>query len=325
MEKYILKHNVLILHDKEKNGYIITNFSTSFFLKKIKSTDNFFIFLKNGINEKILKVNNLFEYNKIFKKLKNANFLIKKWEKVYENSIFSRTQYFYEVFDLNPTEVINKIKNLKFCVLGCGGIGNVILRDLVYMGVSNLIIVDFDIIEYSNLNRQYFFKLEDIGKNKVNTIKDRLLEINKNLNLKTYNLKISQSEDLSFIEKEIDYLINAADSPYNLEQIVLNYIIDNNNIKKYCHCGIGEQSSLIGPILTKTSEMIKYRNFLNKNDYLKQQINPTPASHGITNNISSSILSLEILKDILGIESVIKNRIMKFNIMNYSHEVYSYE
>lgn len=63
-------------------------------------------------------------------------------------------------------------------VVGCGALGNEVLKNLLLMGVGHFIIVDFDCVESSNLTRSVLFRRNDVGKRKVDAARNMLLEIN---------------------------------------------------------------------------------------------------------------------------------------------------
>jgi len=71
-----------------------------------------------------------------------------------------------------------KIQETSVAVIGLGGLGSWLSEFLVRIGVKNLAIVDFDIVEEKNLNRQNFI-IDDIGKLKIDSIEKRLKEIDK--------------------------------------------------------------------------------------------------------------------------------------------------
>lgn len=81
------------------------------------------------------------------------------------------------IFERNPKAVREKLKGKKIGIAGCGGLGSNLAINLVRMGADNFVLVDFDVIEASNLNRQQYFQ-EDIGKPKVEVLKETLLKIN---------------------------------------------------------------------------------------------------------------------------------------------------
>ena len=81
---------------------------------------------------------------------------------------------------------LSKIENTYILVIGLGGVGSYAAEALVRSGILNIIIVDYDVVDITNLNRQNIALHSTIGKYKVDVLKDRLLDINPNLNIKTY-------------------------------------------------------------------------------------------------------------------------------------------
>ena len=72
---------------------------------------------------------------------------------------------------------LRKVQSVKVGIAGAGGLGSNCAFNLVRAGVKNLKIVDFDKVEYSNLNRQFYF-IDQAGKNKVEALSENLKRIN---------------------------------------------------------------------------------------------------------------------------------------------------
>jgi len=113
----------------------------------------------------------------------------------YEYEIFSR-QFILKVFS---EQNIKKLEKSKVSIIGIGGIGCPLAIYLVSSGLRHLQLIDGDIIEKSNLNRQILFNSDDIGKKKVIIAKKKLLEINPNcqINIIDKNLNNSNKNNLS--------------------------------------------------------------------------------------------------------------------------------
>ena len=73
----------------------------------------------------------------------------------------------------------NKINNSSVLVIGLGGAGGTCVEALIRSGISNIIIVDYDKIDISNLNRQIITNLDNIGLYKTDVMENRILSINK--------------------------------------------------------------------------------------------------------------------------------------------------
>ncbi|MBD3350081.1 MAG: hypothetical protein GF364_01185, partial [Candidatus Lokiarchaeota archaeon] len=105
----------------------------------------------------------------------------------------------------------DKIKNAKIAILGTGGLGAPVALQLAYSGCENLVLVDYDKIEKSNLNRQPF-KLEDIGRFKVDVLARELIKINPHINIKKSH-KIDEKNIYSILDG-IDVISLSLDGPY---------------------------------------------------------------------------------------------------------------
>lgn len=106
----------------------------------------------------------------------------------------------------------NFIKNKKVLVLGLGGVGGYIVEGLIRSGIENIIIIDSDIVEESNMNRQIIATNKTLGKNKVDVLKERILSINENVKVETINKFIDESNINELFSSDIDYYIDAEDT-----------------------------------------------------------------------------------------------------------------
>ena len=85
-----------------------------------------------------------------------------------------------------------KILKSSVCIIGCGGLGSSAAQYLSMTGVGNIMLIDNDLINLSNLNRQTLFYEKDIGKYKVDTLKKNLQEINPEAKIEISKRKINK-------------------------------------------------------------------------------------------------------------------------------------
>jgi molybdopterin/thiamine biosynthesis adenylyltransferase len=118
-----------------------------------------------------------------------------------------------EVFGLLSWFNLEKVKNAKVMVVGAGALGNEVLKNLALFGVGNIVIVDYDNIEMSNLSRSVLFRLEDARKKrpKVLAAANSLKEINPDVKLFTINGDVGPEVGLG-IFREMDVIIGCLDS-----------------------------------------------------------------------------------------------------------------
>ena len=99
------------------------------------------------------------------------------------------------------------IQDKVIAVFGLGGVGGTALEALARTGFRHFIIVDFDKVDASNLNRQILYTVKDVGKDKTEAAKERLLAINPEADVKVFNNK-AQNFDLN---QKIDFVVDAID------------------------------------------------------------------------------------------------------------------
>ena len=122
----------------------------------------------------------------------------------------------------------NKIKkvlaNSSIGIAGLGGLGSNAAVSLARAGVGRLVLIDFDIIEEENLNRQYYF-FDQIGKRKVEAIEDNIKRINPEIKLELHNIKLKKGF-MSKLFSDVDVIIEALDDAKIktefIEEILLN-------------------------------------------------------------------------------------------------------
>lgn len=108
-------------------------------------------------------------------------------------------------------EAQRKLKASKVLVVGSGGLGSPLLLYLAAAGVGTIGIVDFDVVDDSNLQRQVLFGVEEVGMPKVYAAKKRLQSLNPYIQINTYNLRISSANILDILG-EYDVVADGTDN-----------------------------------------------------------------------------------------------------------------
>ena len=127
--------------------------------------------------------------------------------------IFSRTKL------LIGEENFSKLHNANVYVIGVGGVGGYTAEFLVRAGIGNITIIDFDNIDITNINRQIIATTLNVGKSKVEELKDRLLSINPDLNVTAVKERITKDNIASLI-KNPDYIIDCIDDIKNKVELI---------------------------------------------------------------------------------------------------------
>lgn len=110
---------------------------------------------------------------------------------------------------------IDKIKQWSIFTVGAGAIGCELMKNFALMNVGEMTVTDMDIIELSNLNRQFLFHKEDIGKNKSDIACKKIKEFNKSISVNSMNSKMcreNENEDFERFFTSFDIIANALDN-----------------------------------------------------------------------------------------------------------------
>ena len=105
--------------------------------------------------------------------------------------------------------VHDKVKNASVGIMGLGGLGSLVAIALARVGVGELILVDFDLVEPSNLNRQQYY-VDQVGEKKTAALKDNLCRVNPYLQIETIDMVLTEAS-IPEIFKEVDVLAECFD------------------------------------------------------------------------------------------------------------------
>ncbi|MEN8187506.1 MAG: HesA/MoeB/ThiF family protein [Bacteroidota bacterium] len=126
---------------------------------------------------------------------------------------FSKEQFFKRQTTLNEfgEEKQQKLQDAEIVIVGCGGLGCVAAVYLAASGVGNIKLIDYDVVDVSNLHRQVFYKRDDIGKLKAEVLADHIKSISPFVNVSTSNKPITKSNIFSEID-DFDVVLDCTDS-----------------------------------------------------------------------------------------------------------------
>ena len=119
---------------------------------------------------------------------------------------FSRTELLFGADNMNI------LKNARVAVFGVGGVGGYTVEALCRAGVGNIDIVDNDVVSITNINRQIIATQKTIGQKKVEVMKERILDINPEAKVKTYDMFFLPETADKFPFEKYDYIVDAIDT-----------------------------------------------------------------------------------------------------------------
>ena len=212
-------------------------------------------------------------------------------------------------------EKINKIENSNILIVGIGGVGGACFEALVRLGIKNISIVDGDVLDLSNLNRQLLSNLNNIGHSKVLEAELRAKSINSAINIKTYEMFLNESNINEIPLKTFDYIIDCCDTMTTKLLLIKEAI--KNNIKIICSMGTGNRidatqlqitniwKTNYDPVAKVIRKMLRDNNIKNKIPVLCSKEVPIktgkrkPGSISIVPNVAGFFIANYVFNDII--------------------------
>ncbi len=123
-----------------------------------------------------------------------------------ENLRFMRTE------TLLGKDGVKKLRQSCVMMVGLGAVGGYALEAIARSGVGKLILVDFDVFEESNINRQILALTSTLGKKKTEAAAERVLQINPECNVITKELFVNQDSIAALFDEKVDFVVDAIDA-----------------------------------------------------------------------------------------------------------------
>ena len=125
------------------------------------------------------------------------------------------------------TDNVNQLSNKCVLVLGVGGVGGYVVESLVRSGIGKIIIVDFDTIDITNINRQIIAMDSTVGMKKIDVLEKRIKDINSNCIVIKNDSFIDSNNFLELFNDKIDFFVDACDT-MTVKKMVIKTCIDKN-------------------------------------------------------------------------------------------------
>lgn len=109
-------------------------------------------------------------------------------------------------------DAMDRLAKARVAVFGIGGVGGHVAEALVRSGIGTIDIIDNDIVSLSNINRQLFATMSSVGRYKVDVARERLLDINPDININCYNTFYLPDTQDGFDFSKYDYVVDAIDT-----------------------------------------------------------------------------------------------------------------
>jgi len=207
-----------------------------------------------------------------------------------------------------------KIKNSKVLIVGAGGLGCPVAMELCCAGVGTIGLIDFDVVDISNLQRQLLYTEQDVGKSKVYVAKQRLNEMNSDVDVICIEDRLDESNATEIFEK-FDIIVDATDN------FDARYIISDTCVKLNKPHVYGAIYEFYGQVAV-----------LGGNGPCLRCLNPQPPEKGeiieakdvgvfgAIPGVIGSLQACEVLKLIIGAGTTLKGRMIFIDMLNMAFD-----
>lgn len=214
-------------------------------------------------------------------------------------------------------EAQKKLKAAKVLVVGSGGLGSPLLLYLAAAGVGTIGIVDFDVVDDSNLQRQVLFGVENIGELKTEAAKRRLQQLNPYITIHTYNTQLTSKNALEIIS-QYDVIADGTDN------FPTRYLVNDASViagKPNVYASIFQFEGQVSVFNYTNAEGITGPNY--------RDLYPTPPDPGLIPNcteggvlgvlpgIIGTLQANEVIKVITGVGESLSGRFFVFDALSF--------
>jgi len=219
-------------------------------------------------------------------------------------------------------EAQQKLKAAKVLVVGAGGLGSPLLLYLAAVGVGTIGIVDFDVVDESNLQRQVLFGKGDLGLLKTEAAKKRLISLNPFIHIQLHNTQLSSANAIEVI-REYDVVADGSDN------FPTRYLVNDA-------CVLLNKPNVFGAIFQFEGQVSVF-NFIDKNGKMGpnyRDLHPTPPPPGtvpscaeggvlgVLPGIIGSMQASEVIKVITGIGEPLSGRLFHFDTLDFESRIF---
>ncbi|OJX37720.1 MAG: molybdenum cofactor biosynthesis protein MoeB [Flavobacteriia bacterium 40-80] len=210
-----------------------------------------------------------------------------------------------------------KLKAAKVLVVGSGGLGSPLLLYLAAAGVGTIGIVDFDVVDDSNLQRQVLYGVENVGTPKVEAAKKRLQQLNPHITIVTYNTQLTSKNALEIV-REYDVVADGTDN------FPTRYLVNDASV-------ITGKPNVYASIFQFEGQVAVF-NYTDKNGVTGpnyRDLYPAPPDPGLIPNcaeggvlgvlpgIIGTLQANEVIKVITGVGEILSGRFFVFDALTF--------
>lgn len=270
-----------------------------------------------------LSLENQEDFEKIINYFTEKGFFCKKQDNPYADQVLERQFEYWRAIGLDPKKCQKSIQSACVCIVGLGGVGSIVLQHLVGVGLKSYILVDFDYVEPSNLNRQFIYSESNLGELKVNAAGDYILGRLPDSFVSRHPLKIEKKSDIDIAVKHKfpDVIVVAADQ--NLPDVVycVAQCVGEGKGSSFIKGGCGVELIEWGPFITSESVekyLESHRRYAISH---KHKDRPILAASNAVNTMLGAVVFKDVISFLVGRTPLSLNKLCQIDIDSWKLDV----
>lgn len=205
----------------------------------------------------------------------------------------------------------NRLLSSKVAIVGCGALGSMVAMQLAAAGVGNIVIADFDTIDISNLQRQFFFKTEEAGASKAEKLALRMTEINPECTIRIIKRMIDRKLAYEMFA-DCDFIVDATDNPAS------KMMIEEVSDLLGKHCCVAGVSGFHGQIMTIRPGGLKFGDVFSQEADSEFMPCSIGGVIGPAAALCASVQATETIKFLTKSGETLEDRLLTFNLLDNS-------
>lgn len=211
-------------------------------------------------------------------------------------------------------EGMERLREATVLVAGCGALGSMVAMQLAASGIGKLRIVDFDTIDLSNLQRQFFYTSSEAGEKKAISLASKIRALNPEVEVEIHDCMLNSGNAGDFV-KGCDFVVEATDNHPSM--LIIDRICEEASIP----CVLAGVSGFSGQVMTSLPGHRRYRDVFPETETSGVLPCSITGVAGPAAAVAASIEVAEAIKSIIGLSPLLSDRLLLFDLLNLSFNV----